>query len=106
MTPSALNDETFVCSLFDSDPDIIGEMAVYLDKQKTGLKNWSHLAAKLGVARKTFKTFETSSTGNPTEEFFEIVEVQFPKLTIGELISHLEAIERRDVINAIKSAKR
>ena len=95
-----------MCSLFDSDPDIIGEMAVYLDKQKTGLKNWSHLAAKLGVPMKTFKTFETFSTGNPTEEFFEIIEVQFPKLTIGELISQLEAIERRDVIIPIMNAKR
>ena len=95
-----------MCSLLDSDPDIIGEMAVYLDKQKTGLKNWSHLAAKLGVPRKTFKTFETFITGNPTEEFFEIIEVHFPKLTIGELISQLEAIERRDVIIAIMNAKR
>lgn len=79
-------------------------MAVFLDKQKPGLKNWSHLAAKLGVTRKTFKTFETSNTGNPTEEFFEIVKVKFPKLTVGELIGHLEAIQRRDVINAIQES--
>ncbi|XP_078382634.1 uncharacterized protein LOC144665279 isoform X2 [Oculina patagonica] len=102
--PPALNDETLVCSLFDSDPDIIGEMAVFLDKQKPGLKKWSHLAAKLEITRKIFKTFETSSTDNPTEKFFDIVKVKFPKLTVGELIGHLEAIQRRDVINAIKES--
>lgn len=93
-----------MCSLFDSDPDIIGEMAVFLDKQKPGLKNWSNLAAKLGVTRNIFKTFETSSTDNPTEQFFDIVKVKFPKLTVGELIGHLEAIKRRDVINAIQES--
>lgn len=93
-----------MCSLFDSDPDIIGEMAVLLDRQKPGLNNWSHLAAKLGVNRTTFKTFESSSTDNPTEAFFEIVKVKFPKLTVGELIGHLEAMQRRDVINAIQES--
>ncbi len=95
-----------MCSLFDSDPDIIGEMSFLLDKQKLGLKDWSHLAGKLGVARTTFKSFETCSTDNPTKDLFNILKVRFPKLTVGELIGHLEGIKRRDVISAInKSTK-
>lgn len=93
-----------VCSLFDSDPDIIGEMAFLLDKQKLGLKDWSDLAAKLGVTRTTFTSFETCSTVNPTEELFEILKVRFPRLTVGKLIDHLDAIRRRDVITAIRKS--
>ncbi|KAJ7339409.1 hypothetical protein OS493_005804 [Desmophyllum pertusum] len=103
---STLNDNTLVCSLFDSDPDIIGEMAFMLDKQKFGLKNWSHLAAELGISRTTFKSFETSSTDNPTKKLFEVLAVHFPGLTVKELISHLEAMHRRDVIIAIKKSKK
>ena len=102
--PSTLNDETLVCSLFDSDPDIIGEIAYLLDIQKSGVKNWSFLAPKLGIPRKIFKSFENSSTDNPTENLFEILIVHFPKLTVGELIDHLEAIKRRDVIRAIEKS--
>lgn len=93
-----------VCSLFDSDPDIIGEMAFLLDKQKLGLKDWSDLAAKLGVTRTTFTSFETCSTDNPTEELFEILKVRFPRLTVGKLIDHLAAIRRHDVITAIRKS--
>ena len=98
----SLNDDTFVCSLFDSDPDIIGEMAFLLDKQKMGLKDWADLAAKLGVSRTIFTSFETCITDNPTEQLFDIVKARFPRLTVGKLIDHLNAINRRDVILAIK----
>lgn len=100
----SLNDDTFVCSLFDSDPDIIGEMAFLLDKQKMGLKDWADLAAKLGVPRTIFTSFETCSTDNPTEQLFDIVKARFPRLTVGKLIDHLNAINRRDVILAIKKS--
>ena len=100
----SLNDDTLVCSLFDSNPDIIGEMAFLLDKQKSGLKDWADLAAKLGVARTTFTSFESCSTDNPTEQLFDILKVRFPKLTVGKLIGHLDAINRRDVIVAIKKS--
>ncbi len=79
-------------------------MAVFLDKHKPGLKNWSHLAATLGIPRKIFKTFESSSTDNPAEEFFDIVKVKLPKMTVGDLIGHLEAMQRRDVIIAIQES--
>ena len=96
-----MSDETFVCSLFDSDPDIIGEVAFLLDMQKKGLKNWSHLAAKLGIKRKVFRSFESCNTENPTEALFELLTIHFPRSTIGDLIRHLEIINRQDVINAV-----
>ena len=48
--------------------------------------------------------FENCTAGNPTEKVFEIVKVQSPKLTIGELINHLKALKRHDVIKAIKKS--
>ena len=94
---------TLVCSLFDSDPDIIGKIAFLLDVQKKGLKTWSHLAASLEIPRGDFKTFETCNTDSPAaEKLFELVKIHYPRTTVRNLISHLEKIERRDVIVAIR----
>ena len=94
---------TLVCSLFDSDPDIIGGIAFLLDMQKKGLKNWSHLAASLEIPRKDFKTFETCNTEYPAaERLFEYVKIKYPRTTVRDLISHLEEIKRQDVIVAIR----
>ena len=93
-----------MCSLFDSHPDIIGEIAFLLDMKKPGLKNWEHLAAKLDIPRTDFKSFETFSADNPTEGLFELIKIRFPRSTIGELIGHLKAMKRFDVVNAIKES--
>jgi len=96
-------------SLFDSYPDVTGKMAFLLDRQKVGLKNWYHLAVKLKIPRNTIKTFGTSNSENPTKRLFEILKVHkrnFTQMPIVELISRLENMERRDVINVIhKSTK-
>ena len=98
-----MDNSTLVCSLFDSDSDIIGEIAFLLDMQKKGVKNWSHLAASLNIPRRKFKTFETGNTDCPAaEDLFKLVQSRCPRTTVGELISHLEKIERRDVIVAIR----
>ena len=100
----SVNDGTLVCSLFDSNPDIIGSMAFLLDRQKVGLKNWTHLAGKLHIPRSTFKSFETWNTSNPTEGLFELLIVRFPKMTVEELMTHLRAIRRFDVMRAIEES--
>lgn len=100
----SVNDDTEVCSLFDSNPDIIGHIAFLLDRQKVGLKNWVHLAGKLGIPRKDFKSFETCNTNNPTENLFEYLNIRFPKTTVEELITHLNYMQRRDVVIAIKKS--
>ena len=99
-----LTDETFVSSLFDINPDVIGEMVLLLDMQKVGLKNWQYLAAQLDIPRKVFKSFETCNTTNPTEQLFELLKVHKPGLTIAELVRQLEKIRRRDVINVIEKS--
>lgn len=99
-------DDTYVCSLFDNNSDVIGEMAFLLDMQKVGLKNWSKLAAELGISRKVFKTFGTNNSTNPTQTLFELLTIKFPWLTIQELVGHLEDMERHDVANAVRSSKK
>ena len=98
-----VHNDTLVCSLFDSNPDIIGEIAFLLDMQKKGLKNWSDLAASLEIPRKDFKTFETCNTDFPAaERLFELVKIKYPRTTVMDLISHLNAIKRHDVITVIR----
>ena len=95
-----------MCSLVDSNPDIIERIAFLLDRQKKGSNNWVELAEKLGIPKDDSKSFETCNTYNPTEDLFELMKIQFPKMTVEELVTHLEAIQRHDVVSAInKSTK-
>lgn len=93
-----------MCSLFDSNPDIIGRIAFLLDRQKVGLKNWVQLATKLGIQKKVYKSFETCNTNNPTEGLFQYLKIHSPRLTVKELITHLEAMQRSDVVKAINES--
>ena len=94
---------TPVCTLFDTDPDIIGKIAFLMDMQKKGLKNWSDLASSLKIPRADFKTFETCNTEYPAAEtLFKLVKIHIPRTTVGTLITHLKTIKRQDVIIAIR----
>ena len=98
-----VDNDTLVCSLLDTDPDIIGEIAFLMDMQKKGLKKWSHLASSLKIPRADFKTFETCNTEYPAAEtLFELVKIHYPRTTVRDMITHLEAIKRQDVIIAIR----
>ena len=98
-----VDNDTLLCSLFDTDPDIVGEIAFLMDMQKKGLKKWSDLASSLKIPRADFKTFETCNTEYPAAEtLFELVKVRNPRTTVRDLITHLEAIKREDVIISIR----
>lgn len=103
-TDCSVNDGTSVCSLFDSNPDIIGRIAFLLDRQKLGLKNWVHLAGKLDIPRKVSKSFETCNTDNPTEELFEYLKTSSPEMKVEDLNTHLKAMQRSDVVKVIKGS--
>ena len=60
-------------SLFDSHPLIIGEIAVLLDVNEPGKKNWRQLADRFDVPKSDSQNFGESIQGNPTEELLEYV---------------------------------
>ena len=91
-------------SLFNSNPDIIGRIAFLLDGQKVGLETWVQLAEKLGIPKDVSKSFETCTTYNPTEGLFEYLTIHLPKMTVKELITHLKAMHRLDVVTAIEES--
>ena len=98
-----VDNNTPVCSLFDTDPDIIGEIAFLMDMQKKGRKKWSDLASSLKIPREDFETFETCNTEYPAAQtLFELLKSQYPRTTVRDLITHLETIKRQDVIIAIR----
>ena len=68
------------------------------------MKNWVQLAGKLDIPKKVSKSFGTCNTDNPTEQLFEYLKTRFPEMTVEELITHLEAMQRPDVVKAIKGS--
>lgn len=101
-----LTDETQVGSLFDSHPDVIGQMTFLLDKKKPGKKNWKELGDAFGVPRSESQNFGDSVDENPTDKLFEYLKVKQPHLTIGEVKQHLKDPKMKDVLNVISKSNK
>ena len=69
-----------------------------------GLETWVQLAEKLGIPKDVSKSFETCTTNNPTEGLFEYLTIHWPKMTVKQLITHLKAMHRHDVVTAIEES--
>lgn len=93
-------------SLFDSHPQVIGEMAFLLDKEeKPGKRNWKHLADMFGVARSESQNFGESIDENPTKDLLEYLHITKPRLTIGEVKLHLKNLKMEDVLEVLAQSK-
>ena len=77
---------------------LLDEIALKLDVQSVTLANWSSLAVKLGVPRKTFKLFERRSTQSPTNHLFEYLGSTCPRMTVKTLEEALTKMERKDLL--------
>ena len=77
---------------------LLDEIALKLDVQSMTLANWSSLAVKLGVPRKTFKLFERRSTQSPTNHLFEYLGSTCPRMTVKTLEEALTKMERKDLL--------
>lgn len=108
LLPSAvaghLNDDTLVKDLYEMKVDIIGEMAIQLDLEQPGKKNWRELAAELGVPRRDYLSFGTDPDNKPTEELFKYLVTLYPELTMGKLKQSLGRLLREDVVVVMNSS--
>lgn len=94
-------------SLFDSHPQVIGEMAFLLDKEeKPGKRNWKHLADMFGVPRSESQNFGESIDENPTKYLLEYLNSTIPGLTIGEVKLHLKNLKMEDVLEVLAQSKK
>ena len=86
-------------NLVAPSPNIsLNEIALKLDVQSMTLANWSSLAVKLGVPRKTFELFDRRSTQSPTNHLFEYLGSTCPRMTVKTLEEALTKMERKDLL--------
>ena len=77
---------------------LLDEIGLKLDVQSKILANWSSLALKLGVPKKTFKLFERRSTQSPTNQLFEYLGSTCPHMTVKTLEEALTKMKRKDLL--------
>ena len=65
------------------------------------IRNWRHLASKLGVDVDAIRRLEQYSDFSPTIRLFEFLEATQPDLTIKELKDVLLEIKRNDLISLL-----
>lgn len=101
-----MTDRTTVGSLFDSHPLIIGKIAVLLDVNEPGKKNWMQLADLFDVPKSDSQNFAESIPDNPTEELLEyITKCLNPEMTVGYLQSILEDLQMREALDVLTKSK-
>ena len=94
-------------SLFDSHPLIIGEIAVLLDVNEPGKKNWRQLADWFGVPKSESQNFAESIQDNPTEVLIDyIVKCLSPEMTVGHLQSILEDLQMWEASGVLTNSKK
>ena len=69
--------------------------------RRTG--DWKTVASQLGIKYDYYIHFENRrEKRSPTKEVLEMVVTQRPRITISEIVQHLERIDRREVSEVIK----
>ena len=98
--------KTTVRNLFDSHPKIIGAIAVLLDVNEPGKKNWEQLADWFDVPKSDSQNFAESIQDNPTEQLLEYVtKCLDPEMTVGYLQSTLEDLQMREALDVLTKSK-
>lgn len=103
-TDSKLTDETTVGSLFDSHPKIIGAIAVLLDVNEPGKKNWKQLADWFDVPKSDSQNF--GEQGNPTKILLDCIKSWNPEMTVGYLQSILEGLLMQEASDILKKSEK
>ena len=82
---------------------LIDHIALKLDDQSPVLENWSSLAARLGVARTTFKQFERRSVQSPTHNMFQYLATTRPHLTLKAVKDAFKSMKRNDLLKILRN---
>lgn len=101
----SLTDETAVGSLFASHPSMIGEMALMLDVNELGKKNWRFLADVFKVDRGESQNFTKSIEDDPAKKLLEVLESRYPRMTVGDLIKKLNDRKWQVVSDVLTNCK-
>ena len=81
-------------TILRSKPEFIDQLALCLDRDMRLIRNWRHLASKLGVDADVIRRLEQYTDFSSTIRLFEFLEATQPDLTIKELKQGLEGVLR------------
>ena len=94
-------EDSTITSLLE-DLDLLDNVAILLDKETPGLKNWLHFARRFDISRKECDELKPKGIPSPTKKLMEYIVQVYPDLTLKQLIQTLIKMERRDVVNALR----
>ena len=84
------------------DLDLLDKVAVRLDSETPGLKNWLHFARKFGITKNECDNLKPKGIPSPTIKLMEHLVQVNPDLTLKQLIQTLKKMKRLDVVNALR----
>jgi len=83
-------------------PAVMTSICVCLNNPNGPLKNWEDLASAFEVPREIYKDFDPKKPMSPTNSLFDWISASKEHLTVGQLCSALESIERCDVAKELR----
>ena len=81
-----------------TNPDLIEQLALCLDREMRLISNWKHLSRELKVDADVISSLEHYSDFSPTIRLFEVTQ---PDLTIQQLKQALLDIRRNDLVSLL-----
>ena len=85
------------------ESDLLREISRDLNRKVPGTGDWKTVAWRFTIPYEDYIQFENrKEKRSPTKEVLEMVVTQRPRITISEIVQHLERIDRREVSEVIK----
>lgn len=85
-----------------SNLDCLEKVAIKLDQETPGLKNWYYFGWKFDIPIADLDSLKPKRNPSPTKRMIEYIVQAEPHLTLRSLIQKLKRIERLDVVTALK----
>ena len=84
---------------------MIGKMALMLDVNELGKKNWQFLADVFEVDRRESQNFTKAIEDNPAKKLLEVLKVRYPKMTVKKLIEKLDNRKWKVISDVLTNCK-
>lgn len=97
----ASSKDVSLAEVLRTNPVLIDQLALLLDREKRLIANWKHLCRVLKVDPKVVSSLEHYTDFSPTIRLFEHLEVVKPDLSIQHLKQALSDIGRNDLVSLL-----
>ncbi|KAK3754245.1 hypothetical protein QZH41_020142, partial [Actinostola sp. cb2023] len=88
----------FVSEMGSFTPNILGQVMVKMDRNKY----WKELSTQLEIPKRVFDQFDEELVNNPTRQLLHLAHTRNTKITVEDLKSKLETLDRDDVLKDFK----